>query len=468
MRCGAIAILAVAFLAGTLLGGEDFRADLRVLESGPKEECAAALARLAVSEEPEVLPALLALIPRSEHLLSLQITTTAQKVAPRLPEKGVVDAVIGAPPEVRLIAAGILQEQLSVGRTEVIAKRLSGPDARAAAELLGATGLGVAVTMLTEAFAAGAPGERVGLIRGLALLSGFAGNVVPHVAGAWGDATEEERTEIVRAMVRLKCARSKSWIVEVALGKELERLVPFFDPCFRQDVLLDLVHRLPDSLPALRRLSDKDFGIEDDDWRRWISRLSAGYEPREGVLPEKVKDVEAERNVAGGFFYGVPLPEGEFVFLLDASNSMREIPEGSDEALIDQVKNAVLALLDKLDEDRSFNVIFFSDRANAFRRNMILPTEPNLRLVRTFIEKIRAGGKTSFEAGLRAALKDPNVTDILLLSDGAPNRGRVTTADDVMKLLGDRRVRIHTIGRTIHSRLLKEISRRTGGRRGVF
>jgi hypothetical protein len=88
--------------------------------------------------------------------------------------------------------------------------------------------------------------------------------------------------------------------------------------------------------------------------------------------------------------------------------------------------------------------------------------------VRKFIGKIRAGGNTNYEAGLRAALKDPNVTDILLLSDGAPTHGRVRSADAVMNLLGGRLVRIHTISRDIRQPLLKEIARRTGGRRGVF
>jgi hypothetical protein len=466
MRHLRLILPALFVLAGAAVGEDGYRADLRVLEGGSKEECVAALARLVASDEPEVLPALLDLIPRSEHLIALKIRKAARELSRRLPEGAVVDAVIGAPAGARVTAIAILSEQIGAGKTEVLAKRLAGPDPTAAAELLGATGSVTAVELLTKTFHATPPGKRVACIRGLALLSGYAARITPLVEKIWSGANAEEQTEIIRAMARLKCRASQFWILRFAISEDFERLVPWFDPCFRQDVLNELVLGLPVSLRALRRLSNQDFGIEDDAWRKWIGRLSAGYEPREGVLPEKAEDAEA--NAATSHFYGVPLPEGEFVFLLDASSSMGERADGETESLLVQVKQTVLALLEELDEDRRFNVIFFSDRAHAFRRVLFRPTAENNRLVRRFIGKIRAGGNTNYEAGLKAALKDPEVTDILLLSDGAPTRGRVRSGDAVMKLLNGRRVRIHTIGRTIHQPLLKEIARRTGGCRGVF
>ena len=149
MRHHLLPLLVLAILAAAALGKGDFRSDLRVLEGGSKEECVEALARLSTCDEPVVLLALLDLIPRSEHLIALKIRKTARELSRRLPEGAVVDAVIGAPVGARDTAIAILSEQVQAGRTEVLAKRLAGPDPTAAAELLGATGSATAVELLT-------------------------------------------------------------------------------------------------------------------------------------------------------------------------------------------------------------------------------------------------------------------------------------------------------------------------------
>jgi Mg-chelatase subunit ChlD len=100
---------------------------------------------------------------------------------------------------------------------------------------------------------------------------------------------------------------------------------------------------------------------------------------------------------------------------------------------------------------------------------LVAATPRNKKKAHQFVDQLNGNGTTNIGDSLDAALEQDADT-IYLLSDGNPNRGRLS---DLEKLLEDllrrnRRARrvVHTIGigEAEGSSFLKELARRTGGR----
>lgn len=198
------------------------------------------------------------------------------------------------------------------------------------------------------------------------------------------------------------------------------------------------------------------------DWKKYIARISPPDKPRRGSAPSPPSP-EPEAD-AGRLFYGIPLPKGDFVFVLDASASMNRKVDGV--KVIDQVVRRVRDLLDEMRNGQKFNIVFFNAGAKVHLRRLVPRSDDSARIAGRFLNKIRAEGPTNLEAGLRAALRDPDVGEIILLSDGVPNRGAVRSSTGVQFMLGRRRVRIHTVGTRESASLMKNIARETGGHYG--
>jgi uncharacterized protein with von Willebrand factor type A (vWA) domain len=99
---------------------------------------------------------------------------------------------------------------------------------------------------------------------------------------------------------------------------------------------------------------------------------------------------------------------------------------------------------------------------------MVAATKTEVERAIRFVRKARPGGNTNLEAGLRMAIADPKVKDIVLLSDGLPNRGFVRLPGWVVSLLGDRKVRIHTIGNKASADFMKKVAELTGGQHAAL
>jgi uncharacterized protein with von Willebrand factor type A (vWA) domain len=112
-------------------------------------------------------------------------------------------------------------------------------------------------------------------------------------------------------------------------------------------------------------------------------------------------------------------------------------------------------------------VVFFNEQAWSFKRKLVPSSRANVKAAARFIRSIRVGGRTNLEAGILAAIRDQSVEEVILLSDGAPT-GRVRTVNAVLELLGERKIRFHTIGPQETTAFMSELARRTGGRRGIL
>lgn len=126
-----------------------------------------------------------------------------------------------------------------------------------------------------------------------------------------------------------------------------------------------------------------------------------------------------------------PLPKN-VVFVIDTSGSM----EGQK---IEQTRQAMLAILDQLRADDSFNIVLFNGDTVKWRLSTSLATSDNIQAGKNFVEqKVNAGGSTNINEALLLALNllgdiarqgdsfaAGNFPIVLFLTDGEPTEGVV-------------------------------------------
>lgn len=126
-----------------------------------------------------------------------------------------------------------------------------------------------------------------------------------------------------------------------------------------------------------------------------------------------------------------PLPKN-VVFVIDISGSM----EGQK---IEQTRQAMLAILDQLRADDSFNIVLFNGDTVKWRPSTSLATSDNIQAGKNFVEQnVNAGGSTNINEALLLALNllgdiarqgdsfaASNFPIVLFLTDGEPTEGVV-------------------------------------------
>jgi Ca-activated chloride channel family protein len=105
----------------------------------------------------------------------------------------------------------------------------------------------------------------------------------------------------------------------------------------------------------------------------------------------------------------------ELVFVLDTSGSMSGAP-------IEQAKDAIIAALDRLEPDDTFQIIRFSQSTSRFGRRPLAATRENIAEARRYVRRLSGSGGTEMIEGIRAALNFPHddqrLRFVTFLTDG--------------------------------------------------
>src|SRR5690606_38827116 len=115
-----------------------------------------------------------------------------------------------------------------------------------------------------------------------------------------------------------------------------------------------------------------------------------------------------------------------------------------------------------------FNLIPFNGAFQPWQPRLVPATPAARAAARTFVEGLQAGGGTNIYDPLEAALLDPDVDTIYLLTDGDPSGGKFVLAEEILRevrrLNAARQVAIHTISIGGRSPLLRRLAEENGGR----
>lgn len=140
---------------------------------------------------------------------------------------------------------------------------------------------------------------------------------------------------------------------------------------------------------------------------------------------------------SGTTFFGLNAPGKKFVFVVDASGSMRRPFDGPGKTLLGRVKLELLKCITQMSPDQEFFIVFFNDDAIPMPATELIKATPEAQKHFLYwMARTKAGGNTEPEAALRIAMQlQPDV--VYFLTDGAfkyrviehvreLNRGRVT------------------------------------------
>lgn len=268
--------------------------------------------------------------------------------------------------------------------------------------------------------------------------------------------------------------------------------------------LKDAAGRLKDEInQILVGLTGEDKHGDYKTWKDWYatnkeSLLSGRY--------ERPKSQDSGKK-GGTTFYGLDVVSKRVIFILDRSGSMSEPtewkpdtdvasgspgggkPEKIGDRKIDVARYELKKAIQSLPEDTKFNVIFYSHDYQIWVEDALeLATPANKKKAIEFVEKLEPEGQTNIfdpteKAFLLQDLKDPKakkdnelgafkggVDTIYLMSDGLPNRGRITDGNGICEKIKemnrDRKIVIHTIavGKGSDPKFMERLATENGGK----
>lgn len=119
------------------------------------------------------------------------------------------------------------------------------------------------------------------------------------------------------------------------------------------------------------------------------------------------------------------------VYVLDISDSMNK------DNRIGKAKEALKQALEELTPQDTFNIVYFFDEAYKFQKTMVPATPETIAAAGKYLYtgRMKPRGSTNYSAALTLALALPEVTHVVLMSDGLPTIG-VGVDDYTMEIKG--------------------------------
>ena len=295
------------------------------------------------------------------------------------------------------------------------------------------------------------PEVRVEAVRSLAALGDD--RAVEPVLARLQDEDDRVRDAAALALGRLGDRRAGEALV-LALRDECARVVEsaalalgtIADPARISD-LIERLHETADiddrvayaCVVALETISGKAIGLDPDRWTDWWDAVKD--RPFERVDPEH--EAPEGRTVPANQYYGFPIYSSRVVFVLDVSKSMETCKR------LASAQAELIQVIEHLPCSTKFNIVIFSDGANAWEKELALADPAAISDAVKFVQRQSPQNKTNTWAALQIAMKDEVVDTIFFLSDGQPSVGAISDADRILAEMRAanryRRVRIHCV-----------------------
>lgn len=257
------------------------------------------------------------------------------------------------------------------------------------------------------------------------------------LAGALKDPAWQVKFAALVALRKLKAVEAIDAIIEAMGGSEGRLRYEF------QDTLI--------------ALTGVDKGILPDAWRAWFEQN------REAVLAGTYEPRADERPAATGgamTFFGIPVQSTRVVFVLDRSGSMaqpadwvseigtgdnlpKELREPAGKRKIDVARWQLKKVLYLMPDGAVFNLIFYNGTFEVYKDRMIKLSKKSREEAFKYIDGLEPIGATNifdsverameFAVGKDGRLIRDGADAIYLLSDGMPNQGKYTRAEDILR-----------------------------------
>ncbi len=275
------------------------------------------------------------------------------------------------------------------------------------------------------------------------------------------------RLAAIRALADLKSRAGVTRLIE-ALGREDGRL--------REDIV-----------PLLQRLTSQSFGADSAAWLRWLERAPESFLQ---LADDAVLYPTGGRYAADPSFrnyYDVSTASHRFVLVTDRSGSMGTRAPGEPTTNMGLAIEELVRLLGSLDETFAVNLIAFSGKVDAWRKQLVVADTRGRQGAIKEARSYKPDGNTNVFGSIELVMdmaeeamqsrEDGRYGDhlheldtVFLLSDGMPTAGDVTHTDVILEYVAERnrrlQLRFHCIsyfGRLPGGNWLRELALSTGG-----
>jgi hypothetical protein len=171
----------------------------------------------------------------------------------------------------------------------------------------------------------------------------------------------------------------------------------------------------------LRRITGYGIGTDERTWRLHYLRHKA-----EGTPFRLVSDQDAG-SVETLSYLGIPLLSDRIVFVLDSSGSMDDaLPERRGRTRGAVAVGEFSAMLPRLPASASFNIAFFDGGVRSWAPRLQAQDDRTVGDARGWVQANAFEGGTNLFGGVAFAFVDPDVEELVLLSDGMPSEGELT------------------------------------------
>lgn len=378
--------------------------------------------------------------------------------------------------EVRAAAAGalgMLKAKEALDALKVAAEDHHAEARAAALRALAATNPAEAVPILQGALKAKEAGVRIAALDSLVVAETSAAD--PALRELLDDKEWTVRAAAVAAALEVRYREDVDALI-ARLEKETGRL------------RLDIV-------TALRDLTGKEIGFDPRDWKNWWegARDSFKVKPKKGT-PGLIEESAGNGGKSRASFFNIPILSERLAFIIDMSGSMDEVEERDvkDEHTKDEetptrlalAKKEMYAAIRQLEEKVRFNIVVMNTRLKKEKEHMWMKSlapasEGNKNAARKWFEKTEDEWKTKHKKygrgdmydAMMAAMDDPEIDTLFVLSDGIPTAGDHVVEESVYQALDranrTRRVVVHTVLTATRSKATKDfmesLATRTGG-----
>ncbi len=217
---------------------------------------------------------------------------------------------------------------------------------------------------------------------------------------------------------------------------------------------------------ALYYLTGRDFSGDEKNerkkWRQWWKKRrdlfgQGGDKPADkadvgsGKWRTTLRPYEDDVDTPSGKvprFFGEEIKKSKVCFVIDVSGSMSEQSSGG-KAKLELVRDELIKTIQAMDKRYSFNVITYSTGVAKWRDGLQKATPENKQAAIDHVKRFSPMGMTNIYAAMKMALEDPDVSLIVLLSDGLPTVGVTDTniiLNSVRKWNRYKRIQINTVG----------------------
>jgi len=208
---------------------------------------------------------------------------------------------------------------------------------------------------------------------------------------------------------------------------------------------------------ALTSLTGRAFGLDPGIWSAWWQQHGGALQV-DGLGDGRWEEPRAFRDRYA--FYGVEILSEAVVFVLDVSGSM------AGEHLA-QLRKELSGAIRAMPETARYNLIPFHDKAYPWSRKLVKVRGKGRKAGLEFAEKLQVGGATNMWDALQAAMADPQVDTVVILSDGEPNMGEVKGMGEIRRRFleqnRERMVLVHAVAIGMDSPELKAMALLSGG-----